>query len=456
MRCLILICAVVSVFSSIAVAQQTQPTQFRDFSTGQAYTVRAAAGAPPKEWIDKGTGHRIVRLSEEPGSESLYFHQYAYSLDGTKLYFTSPTGIYQVDLQTKKIDLIIKGEVTSPDGKVTRNNMIQVGRKTGHIFLARTVLAAGDVAQAAGYAVSQDRGGAERSIWWIDPVSKEEHECGTLPRNYNVSTVNADETMLAGAVTYLDGRGGAATRPVTAAPGQRINIAARWGQHLPMALLTMNAQTGELKTFNPSNDWDNHFQFSPTDPNMLMYCHEGPWQNNDRVWMINIDGSNLFKVHARTMINEIWGHEFWSADGTMSWYQLNTPRNAGGVAWIAGTNLKTRQETWYHLDPGTSSIHVNISRDGLLFAGDGGNGNPWIMVHRPVLARNLAEGVYDSSHLIQPGYMETERLVNMSNHDYRLEPNVNFTPDMKWIVFRSNMFGPSYVFEVEVAKSKGS
>jgi oligogalacturonide lyase len=61
--------------------------------------------------------------------------------------------------------------------------------------------------------------------------------------------------------------------------------------------------------------------------------------------------------------------------------------------------------------------------------------------------------VYDASHLIQPGYLETERLVNMSNHQYALEPNVIFTPDNQWIVFRSNMFGPSYVFMVEVAKA---
>ncbi len=34
-----------------------------------------------------------------------------------------------------------------------------------------------------------------------------------------------------------------------------------------------------------------------------------------------------------------------------------------------------------------------------------------------------------------------------------LEPNVTFTPDGKWIVFRSNMHGPSYVYAVEVAKA---
>jgi oligogalacturonide lyase len=29
---------------------------------------------------------------------------------------------------------------------------------------------------------------------------------------------------------------------------------------------------------------------------------------------------------------------------------------------------------------------------------------------------------------------------------------VTFTPDMRWIVFRSNMFGPTHVFAVDVNK----
>ena len=223
-----------------------------------------------------------------------------------------------------------------------------------------------------------------------------------------------------------------------------------------MALLTMNAQTGELKTFNPSNDWDNHFLCSPADPNVLMYCHEGPWQNNDRIWTINLDGSNLTKVHARTIVNEIWGHEFWSSDGQTSWYQLYYPRGDRNASWIAGTNLKTHEETWYHLGEGDGSIHVNISPDGTMFCGDGNNGDPWIVLHTPHLARNMASpDAYDSSKLIQPGTIETERLVNMKDHQYQLEPNPRFTTDMKWIIFRSNMFGPSYVFAVEVAKAKG-
>jgi len=41
----------------------------------------------------------------------------------------------------------------------------------------------------------------------------------------------------------------------------------------------------------------------------------------------------------------------------------------------------------------------------------------------------------------------------MSHHYYREEPNVRFSPDKTLVIFTSNMFGPSYVFGVEVAKA---
>ena len=74
----------------------------------------------------------------------------------------------------------------------------------------------------------------------------------------------------------------------------------------------------------------------------------------------------------------------------------------------------------------------------------------WIYLFRPELRRN--DGVKDPA-LIRTGVLRAEKLVNMSKHNYRLEPNVSFTPDRKWIVFRSNMFGPVYTFAVEVAKA---
>ena len=51
-----------------------------------------------------------------------------------------------------------------------------------------------------------------------------------------------------------------------------------------------------------------------------------------------------------------------------------------------------------------------------------------------------------------PPGLTAEPLVNLSDHDYRLEPNVTFTPDGRWIVFRSNMHGVSHVYAVELGK----
>ena len=52
------------------------------------------------------------------------------------------------------------------------------------------------------------------------------------------------------------------------------------------------------------------------------------------------------------------------------------------------------------------------------------------------------------------GTFQVERLVDLSRHKYTLEPNLTFTPDSKWIVFRSNLHGPTHVYAVEVARSK--
>ena len=227
----------------------------------------------------------------------------------------------------------------------------------------------------------------------------------------------------------------------------------------PRVLFTVNTKTGELKELHREHEWLGHLQFSPTDPNLIMFCHEGTWHEVDRIWTIHADGSGLQKIHARTMNMEIAGHEFFAADGKMLWYDLQTPR--GQDFWLAGYSVSTGKRTWYHLQRNEWSVHFNVSPDGTLFAGDGGDSEmvarapdgKWIYLFRPERVPDVA-GVKnpDSENLIDTGFFKAERLVNMAKHDYRLEPNVTFSPDMKWIVFRSNMLGPTHVFAVEIAK----
>lgn len=96
---------------------------------------------PATEWIDPDTGHRVVQLSTEPGSESLYFNLNPFTPDGKKMIITTPKGISMINLQTRDIEKIVEGRV----------HIIMVGRKTGTAFITsaakskmarRTVLSA--------------------------------------------------------------------------------------------------------------------------------------------------------------------------------------------------------------------------------------------------------------------------------------------------------------------------
>ena len=144
-------------------------------------------------------------------------------------------------------------------------------------------------------------------------------------------------------------------------------------------------------------------------------------------------------MHKRTMENEIAGHEFWSPDGKMIWFDLQMPR--GKTFYLAGVSLETGKEVRYQLQRNEWSIHYTINAEQTLFAGDGadsahvakGDDASWIYLFKP-------EGDHFSS----------TRLVTMKHHQYHLEPNVHFSPDGKWIIFRSNMFGPTNVFAVRI------
>ena len=418
----------------------------------------------PSEWIDKDTGHRVIRLSKDDGTQSLYFHQNAYTKDGRKLIVTTAGGgIATIDLATREVKALVAGPVS----------VLVTGHKTGDVYYTKRLPSGEGGGRGAAIVFAADANtGASREVL-------------KLPAGKSVSSLNADETLLLG--SYVDGadparptaggRGGADPRfgqanyeavgldgkPMTFADAKDFRLhntlmATRTGP--PRVLFTVNTKTGEAKDIFREHEWLGHLQFSPTDPGLIMFCHEGTWHEVDRIWTIRTDGSGLKKMHTRTINMEIAGHEFFSADGKMIWYDLQTPRSVN--FWLAGYELATGKRTWYSLQRNEWSVHFNVSPDGSLFAGDGGDSEmvarapdgKWIYLFRPERVPDVA-GVKaaNSADLIDAGIFKSERLVNMTKHDYRLEPNVTFSPDMKWIIFRSNMLGPVHVYAVEIAKA---
>ena len=403
---------------------------------------RGAPDDPPTDWIDPATGHRVIRLSTEPGSQTLYFHDNAYTPDGDKYVFSSPSGIMLLDVTTlgtspPKPELIVPGAGGA-----------YVARRTREVYFVRRVPGAARGASGQVFAYNVDTKA-------IRPVP-----------NATRTLINADETFTVTPIAAEDPTGKTPRPPVREArpqlqrmfPGKTMaeltpeqqyavtkeeGLARRALNPEPMAFVFTNLKTAKADTVGYQYGWLNHMQFNPKDPNLLLYCHEGTWHEVDRIWTIRTDGSEMTLRHKRSMDMEIAGHEFWSWDGHTIWFDLQTPRSQ--VFWIAGVNIETGARTQYRVDRDAWSVHYNVSRDDSMFMGDGGdetqvafapNGR-WI---------NLFTVQRDST-------VKREKLVNMAKHNYvtgrgGVEPNGSITPDKKWVIFTGNFDGARHVYAV--------
>jgi oligogalacturonide lyase len=375
-----------------------------------AYGAGAAserAGALRDDWVDPETRHRLVRLSRIPGeSESFYFHQNAFTAQGDKMVFVNSTPaasnrLFVLDWASRKATPLTESGVR---GGV-------VGKTSRQVYYQR---------QGNLYATHLD--------------TLETKLLAHLPPRGSAATVNADETCVAGTFTEPGG-------PVIDTRGPK----SEWSDKIFEAqrtqdLFTVEFATGRTNAFYRYQGWLNHLQFSPTDPSLLMFCHEGPWHKLDRIWLIRTDGTGLRLMHRRNVPMEIAGHEFWSADGKTLWFDLQVPR--GENFFLAGVDVATGQEKRYQLKRDQWSVHYSVTQDGKLFAGDGG---------APNMVAHASNGKWLWLFTPQPdGTLRAERLADMRKHDYHLEPNVNFSPNGKWLVFRGNFEGSAQVYAVEI------
>src|ERR1035438_3119200 len=106
---------------------------------------------PPKSWVDKDTGHRVWRLSDEPNSGGFYFNVNAYTPDGKQMIYTAPDGIHVLDMATRSTKLLVANP-PRPDGgrggggRAPVPGMVRalvVGNKTNSVFFTRSDPATG-------------------------------------------------------------------------------------------------------------------------------------------------------------------------------------------------------------------------------------------------------------------------------------------------------------------------
>jgi oligogalacturonide lyase len=381
----------------------------------------------PEKWTDSETGRTITRLTPLEGDHrSFYFHNNPFlpakgSEGSLMVFYGSPQErasdrvykgndskqLFSLNLKTGQIEQLtfhphsIKGEM--------------VGIKRREVFYQSN-----DTVLATHVDSKQSR------VVFVFPDSME---------RAGISALNADETLLAGTFSAAEKDSILKNNPAKSNFFQLIYKA-----KLPHTLFTLNIENGDVQYVHTDTAWINHVQFSPTDPHVISFCHEGPWHLVDRIWSINLQDKTPQLMHKRTVYREIAGHEFFSRDGEKIWFDLQIPR--GETFYLACADLETGDEKKYALARDEWSIHFNISPDQTLFAGDGGDekqvakaqNGKWIYLFGP-------KG--DSLH--------STKLVNMKHHNYDLEPNVHFTPDGQQIIFRANFEGSAQIYAVDIS-----
>jgi oligogalacturonide lyase len=409
----------------------------------------AQPAPPPRDWVDRATGHRIVRLSDEAGSTTLYFHDNAFSAAGDKMMLRTPKGVAVIDVaKIGQTDARI--EMVAPQARGG-----YFARRGRNIYLS----------EAAG------NSGGGRGDATVTAVNVDTRATRQVPHASGL--INADETLSVvkkNPAVDRDGKYPApAPRPIVPQlqrmfPGKRMEDLTPDQQYsvkkedgLARRALNPTLQSFVFTKLASGESYEtgfqygdlNHLQFNPLDPNLLLYCHEGTWHELDRTWTIRTDGTAMRLMHKRTMDMEINGHEWWSWNGRTVWFDLQTPRSQ--VFWVAGVDVETGRATRYHVERDWWGVHFNSSRDDLLFASDGGD---------PSQVAYSTAGMWINLFRVQPDRtLAREKLVDMSRHDYvtgrgGVEPNVHITPDKKWVVF-TGQFAPGerHVYAVEIARA---
>jgi oligogalacturonide lyase len=396
-----------------------------------AQPVMETGGKPmPDEWIDKDTRHKVIKLSRIEGSNmSFYFHNNPF-VGNEMIFYNSNKENKAAEDENKKFEVynqnirnkqLYKLNLTSFKATQLTNHPLSMSGEIVSPKLNETFYQVKD------------------SIFAVHIQTKKERLVYVFPENFKagVTTINADGTLLAGAWSEDKEK-----ELFKQNPEKKDYFNVIFEAKLPRTLFTLNIKTGQLNKIFTDSAWLNHIQFSTTDPSLLMFCHEGPWHKLDRIWTIDINTKQVTLIHKRTMDMEIAGHEWIGASGNTIWFDLQQPK--GETFFVAGTNLKTGKEIKYSLTRNEWSVHFNSSPDEKLFAGDGGD---------PGAVAKAPDGQW--IYLFTPAGDKfiSEKLVCMKHHQYKLEPNVHFSPDGKWIIFRANFEGIENVYAVEIKKS---
>ena len=330
-----------------------------------------------RSWIDENTGRRVRQLTDFPGSASMgYFRKPKHLPDGFLLVGSSNPYFGNVSINPAS------GELRSlriPSG----HGVIRIDHAAGKLWHvgvdrekypdARKWFRVNDAMPALNICEYDFAAGTSTTI-------------GSTPEgapSYPIS-ISADLTHIVMAKYQQNLRHAPTPDDLDLLAFWRFFDRPRSGE-----LFTCHIQTQQIESIFQSEGYmPIHIEFSPTDANLIRYAQDTYDAFEQRVWMMNRDGSDRRPIRPQ-QFGELVTHEFWWRDGqcvafkyqdrrgdptlrTLPWAEYSPIPTQFGLADTTGREI-------YLSDPiNHYHTHIYVSPDGRKLCGEGTDGHSFV------------------------------------------------------------------------------
>ncbi len=218
----------------------------------------------------------------------------------------------------------------------------------------------------------------------------------------------------------------------------------RYYQHPPSVVMRIDTQSGAAVAAWGETTWISHVLIHPTQPHLIVFCHEGGGTCVDqRMWIVNLNDMQMRKAAPLYPQHpgESCVHEYFTQQGDVGFqYTLDRPEGKREEynAYIRPDGTWIRQ----YLFPGQRPGHIQSNSDNSLVVGD-----------RAYLSPDDKEGgKYMSLMTHVNGQVQIRRLawhgaswLTQNSHGHP-----SFSPDDRWVIYNSDAEKADNVYMADV------